>query len=168
MEIREGLPEHRVPEAARDGARDPNIRREGLVEEPRTLQPSDLAALTRVDLAGPFDCEEGWQVEHLTWRGVRLSDVVALAGPRPEAFWIRVTSGEYAVLIALTEADSALLAEELNGEPLSLEHGGPWRLIVPGGTCFTSVKWVDRLELTAEPGEESGEAIARARLRNRR
>lgn len=48
-----------MPEAARDGARDPNIRLEGLVEEPRTLRPGDLASLTRVDLAGPFDCEEG-------------------------------------------------------------------------------------------------------------
>jgi len=40
----------------------------------------------------------------------------------------------------------------------------PWRLVVPGDACFTSVKWVDRIELAAEPGEGSGERIARARL----
>jgi len=37
----------------------------------------------------------------------------------------------------------------------------------PGRECFTSVKWVDRLELTAEAGERTGEHIACSRLRSR-
>src|SRR5581483_10748886 len=100
----------------------------------------------------------------LRWTGVRLPDVLELAGPGRGAEWVRVSSGEYAASLSREEARAAILAERLNGEPLGVEHGGPWRLVVPSASCFTSVKWVDRLEVAAEPGEASGERIARARL----
>jgi DMSO/TMAO reductase YedYZ molybdopterin-dependent catalytic subunit len=66
--------------------------------------------------------------------------------------------------VALADCERAVLAIYLNGRPLEIEHGAPWRLVLPGGSCFTSVKWVERLELAAQPGEQSGRAIARARL----
>jgi DMSO/TMAO reductase YedYZ molybdopterin-dependent catalytic subunit len=68
------------------------------------------------------------------------------------------------VPLLLGDAAAALLCDELNGQPLTAASGAPWRLVVPGGACFTSVKWVSHLELTAEAGEASGERIARARL----
>jgi DMSO/TMAO reductase YedYZ molybdopterin-dependent catalytic subunit len=80
---------------------------------------------------------------------VRLADVVALAGPLPAARYVRVHAGEYIVSVPLDGAGAALLCDELNGRPLPPAHGAPWRLLVPGGACFTSVKWVDRLELAA-------------------
>src|SRR5579875_1271218 len=165
MEQRERLPVHPLPQEVRSHAAVPRLAIDGLVAEPRTLSPDALAALPRATLTEPFACEEGWMVPGLRWEGVRLGDVLALAAPCPEARYVRVCSGEYAVPLALEEARAALLADRLNGAPLPLEHGAPWRLVVPGGRCFTSVKWVTRLELTAEPGEPTGERIARARLR---
>jgi DMSO/TMAO reductase YedYZ molybdopterin-dependent catalytic subunit len=165
MEQRERLPVHPLPPQARSQAAAPRLAIDGLVAMPRSLSPGDLAALPRATLAEPFVCEEGWMVPGLRWEGVRLGDLLALAVPCPEARYVRVCSGEYAVPLALEEARAALLADRLNGAPLPLEHGAPWRLVVPGGRCFTSVKWVTRLELTAEPGEPTGERIARARLR---
>ena len=164
MEQRDNLPTHPVPAAVQARAGGAALRIDGLVAEPRALAAADLAALPRVDLAEPFVCEEGWQVPGLRWRGVRLGDLLALAGPLPAARHVRVHAGEYAVPLALDAAGDALVAEALNGEPLSVEHGAPWRLVVPGGQCFTSVKWVERLELTAEPGPDDGQRIARARL----
>jgi len=140
------------------------LRVEGLVAAPRVLTAADLAALARVDLAEQFVCEEGWQVPGLRWRGVRLGNVLALAEALPAARYVRVYAGAYAVPLPLDAAREALLAEGLNDEPLTVAHGAPWRLVLPGGQCFTSVKWVERLELTAEPGANDGERIARARL----
>jgi len=60
-----------------------------------------------------------------------------------------VGAGSYVMPLALADARAAVLANELDDKPLSLEHGAPWRLVVPGGACYTSVKWVDRLELAA-------------------
>jgi len=114
-----------------------------------------------------FTCEEGWTVPAVRWRGIRLADVVALARPLPSARYVRVHAGNYVILVSLNDARAALLCDEMNSRPLSTAHGAPWRLLVPGGACFTSVKWVDRLEVTSEPGESEGERVARARLCSR-
>jgi Oxidoreductase molybdopterin binding domain len=53
---------------------------------------------------------------------------------------------------------------KLNGEPLTVEHGAPWRLVVSGGPCYANVKWLDHLELAAESGEHTAQRIARGRL----
>ncbi|HZR97075.1 MAG TPA: molybdopterin-dependent oxidoreductase [Chloroflexota bacterium] len=164
MDTREQLPAHPVPAAVQARAGEAALRIDGLVAAPRTLTAADLAALPRADLAEPFVCEEGWQVPGLRWRGVPLGALLALAGPQPAARYVRAYAGEYAVPLPLADAGDALLAETLNDAPLTVEHGAPWRLVVPGGACFTSVKWVERLELTAEPGPNDGERIARARL----
>ncbi len=164
MEIRSRLPEHPIPEGVRRAVQMGRLVVDGLVEQASAFSPADLAGLPRAELTEPFICEEGWQVPRLTWCGVRLLDVLAIAQPRAEAHWLRVSAGEYAVPLSLEEAGQAILADELNGQPLSLSHGGPWRLVMSGAACFSSVKWVDHLELAAEPGEASGEAIARARL----
>jgi DMSO/TMAO reductase YedYZ molybdopterin-dependent catalytic subunit len=90
-------------------------------------------------------------------------DVLALAKPLPTAHYVRVHAGNYVVPLSLAEAEHALLADTLNDQPLAVEHGAPWRLALAGGACFTSVKWVDRLELCAEPGENVGQRVAQRR-----
>ncbi|MDE3078232.1 MAG: molybdopterin-dependent oxidoreductase, partial [Chloroflexota bacterium] len=83
----------------------------------------------------------------------------------PDARYVRAGSGDYVVPVSLERAKQALLCDRLNGQALSVEHGAPWRMVVPGAECFNSVKWVTDLELTAEPGISTGERIARSRLR---
>jgi DMSO/TMAO reductase YedYZ molybdopterin-dependent catalytic subunit len=163
MEIRRTLPEQPVPESARAQSAAPRLVIDGLVERPQTLAPEQLAGLARGNFTESFKCEEGWEVPGLTWEGVKLAEVLRLAGALPEARYVRVGSGEYVVPIALQDAADALLCDRLNGEPLPEKNGAPWRLSVPGGVCFSSVKWVDRLTLAVEPGENTGQRIARSR-----
>jgi DMSO/TMAO reductase YedYZ molybdopterin-dependent catalytic subunit len=163
MEIRHQLPAHEVPAGARERVGSV-LRVGGLVARPLVLEASGLASFRRAEHTEAFTCEEGWSVPGQRWRGIRLRDIVALAGPLPSARYVRVCAGEYAVPVPLEDADRALLCDGLNGQPLTLAHGAPWRLFVPGRQCFTSVKWVDRLEVTADSGPSDGERIARARL----
>ena len=44
--------------------------------------------------------------------------------------------------------EDAILAWEMNGEPLSLAHGGPLRLIVPGYQGVNNIKYIKRLAFT--------------------
>ncbi len=94
----------------------------------------------------------------------RRADILAPAQPLPGARFVRVAAGNYVLPLPLGEAEGAVLCDELNGQPLEVEHGAPWRLIVPGAACYASVKWVDRLELAPDAGEKSAQTIARARL----
>jgi DMSO/TMAO reductase YedYZ molybdopterin-dependent catalytic subunit len=164
MEMCEHLPSHAVAAADRERAARAMLRIDGLVARPLELSRADLSRLPRTVLEEPFTCEEGWSVPGLRWGGVRLAKVLALAEPLPAARYVRAGAGPYVVPVPLAEAAVALLGDELNGEPLSIEHGAPWRLVLPGGACYTSVKWLDRLELTAEPGEHTAQRLAGARL----
>jgi DMSO/TMAO reductase YedYZ molybdopterin-dependent catalytic subunit len=165
VEIRTELPQHPVPEEVRHRAGLGRLHIAGSVRNEVTLSPADLRRLRRTTLSEPFTCEEGWTVPGLNWSGVALADVLATAQPSEQARYVRVWSDAYSVTVSLDEADHTVLCDMLDGKPLSVEHGGPWRLIVRGGQCFSSVKWVDRLELMINPEPGSAETIARQRLR---
>lgn len=167
METLKELPYHEIPVQVTEWVAKPTLRIMGLVAKPQTLSAADLlaarATFTRISFTQDFLCDGKWTVPDQQWSGYRLLDVLGLAKPLPTAKYIRVGSGDYIVPIALEEAEHALLADTLNGEPLTVQHGAPWRLALFGGRCFTSVKWVDRLELTAEPGDNTGVQIVRER-----
>ncbi len=161
-ETRSALPLH--PRAACQ-APPGRLRIDGLVERPLDLSPDDLAALPQQALTDDFTCLEGWTVRDLDWRGVRLEALLELAAPQAEARWVQASAEEFSVPIPLDQARRALVATHLGDQPLSGEHGGPARLVVPGGVCFTSVKWLDRLELRADPGPNTAQSTALGRLR---
>jgi DMSO/TMAO reductase YedYZ molybdopterin-dependent catalytic subunit len=167
MEIRKSLPTHPVPDTAQRLAAAPVLRIDGLVATPQRLEPADLALLRRVNYTADFYCDEQWVAQEQGWGGWRLAEVIQLAGPLPTAQYVRVQAENYAVPLLLTDAEEALLVDTLNGRPLTLEHGAPWRLLLPGGRCYTSVKWVERLELSATRGANPAERLARARQRGR-
>lgn len=158
---------YRVPRQARRHAANPILRVDGLVETPLTLTPGDLADLPRWPYVGGISCIEAGEVPETDWEGVRLSELVAMADPLPDARFVRVSAGPYAVPVSLEEAHKVLLCDRLSDQALTPERGGPWRLAIPGSLYCTSVKWVDRLEITAEPPDNSAERIAQARARAR-
>lgn len=160
MEILTKLPKHDLPPHVGGPI---TLQITGLVATPQQITPPDLAAMPHTDFTDDFLCDGKWTVPDQQWSGPRLLDVIKLAGPSPDAKYIRVGAGDYVIPISFEEAEQALLADTLNGEPLTLEHGAPWRLALFGGRCFTSVKWVDRLELVIEPGENTGIGIVRER-----
>jgi GntR family transcriptional regulator len=156
FEVRPRLPAHPVPPPVRAAVGHDRLEVSGLVARAASLCHADLAPLGRTTLQQPFACDEGWVVPSLRWTGVRLAEVLALAEPLAAARFVRVRAGAYAMPLSLAEVSEALLADELDGEPLALEHGAPWRLVVPGGACHTSVKWVDRLEVVAQANLAAG------------
>ena len=165
MDTRQTLPAHapagdEIHAADEGGA----ICVEGLVAQPQVLSSAALEGLPRTRLTERFTCEEGWSVDGLAWEGFPLAAALALGQPLPEARYVRIYAGPYWVTLPLADCETALLCDRLNGKPLAREHGAPWRLVVPGGACFTSVKWVSALELAAEAGEATAERIARARI----
>ena len=96
--------------------------------------------------------------------GVRLRDVVgALAESVSELVFTGADRGRvpadgaigYQFSLPRAEAmgDEPLLVTELNGEPLSVRHGGPIRLMVPGGYGMKSVKWLEAIHSVEEPFE---------------
>ncbi len=137
---------------------------EGLVARRLELTPADLALLPLADVTDDFRCLEGWSVPGLHWRGVALATLLDAAGVAAQAIHVQASAGVFSTPLTLEQARSALLATHLGDAPLAREHGGPVRLLVPGADCFTSIKWLDRIELSAQPGPDTAREIALGRL----
>ncbi len=98
-----------------------------------------------------------------SWLGAALAELLRAAGPLPEArhvaFVGRDVSPEadppqaYGGSIELRKAlrEEVLLAWEMNGAALEAVHGAPLRVVVPGYIGARSVKWLESIELRAEP-----------------
>ncbi|HSE08016.1 MAG TPA: molybdopterin-dependent oxidoreductase [Nocardioidaceae bacterium] len=112
-----------------------------------SLTREDLEALPQHTAVLPIACVEGWSATG-TWTGVRVRDLVALVDGAPDsAVW--VTSLQQDGPFRETRlpgnfvADGdTLLALRLDGEPLSLDHGYPCRVIAPNRPGVMQTKWV--------------------------
>ena len=139
---------------------------DGLVSRPLTFGYDEIRSMPSTDLTADFKCEEGWEVQGLCWTGVPLDHLIKLAGPLKEARYVAVGSGEFVASLALSDIELAqpLLSYLLDGSPLLWEHGGPLRLVLADGSCYQSVKWVDRLKLAADTRMETAKRVALARI----
>ena len=152
------------------------------VRTPRTIRVGDLKKMGRRDLTMVLQCSGNgrayfphnpsgtqWTVGAagcLTWTGVPLKTVIdQLGGPAAGARFITGTGGEQipagvdpkSVLVErsvpMEAMEDAMLAWDMNGSPISMAHGGPIRLIVPGYTGVNNVKYVKRIALTPEQSD---------------
>ncbi|MDQ6671884.1 MAG: molybdopterin-dependent oxidoreductase, partial [Chloroflexota bacterium] len=81
-----------------------------------------------------------------SWKGVRVSDVLQLAGgPKPSATWVAILAADEftsALPLGAMLDPSSLLVYEMNGEVLPREHGYPLRLLIPNRYGMKNPKWV--------------------------
>jgi len=151
----QGLPVNKTAAAAEvvDAALDPAYRL--VISGPageRALSLAELRALPQHQARLPISCVEGWSAT-ARWRGVRVQDLLALVDAADaEAVLVESLqrSGRYRASrlsgAHIRDADT-LLALELDGEALDLDHGFPARLIAPGRPGVLQTKWVARLVL---------------------
>jgi DMSO/TMAO reductase YedYZ molybdopterin-dependent catalytic subunit len=144
----------------------------GLVNTPLTLTLNDLKKLPQVTLVSVLECAGNgrsfyqprvagaqWQfgsVGNARWTGVRLRDVLARAGLKDGVTQLLmdgadVPMGKMPDFQRTLEVKKAmdpdtLLAWNMNGKPLTAEHGAPLRVIAPGWASDSWVKWLVRLD----------------------
>jgi DMSO/TMAO reductase YedYZ molybdopterin-dependent catalytic subunit len=136
------------------------LRVHGLVEQEVVLTFDDLVALPLIDRYVTIACVSnevgGNLIGNAKWTGVRLADVLDMAGVKAEATQVvpRSVDGWAAGfptswVMAPDEPRDALIAVKMNDVPLPAAHGFPARLIVPGLYGYVSAtKWLSDIELT--------------------
>lgn len=129
----------------------------GAVEHPQTLDWAQLMALPQTKDTSDFHCVTTWSKLDMTFTGVRLADVLALAMPSDEAAHVLFHAYDgYTTNIPLEEAlkPDVLLAHTYEGHDLPIEHGGPVRVITPQLYAWKGAKWVRKIEVLAhdQPG----------------
>jgi hypothetical protein len=125
-----------------------------LVNGDRTaeLSRADLLAMAQHEQELPIACVEGWSASG-RWGGVRVRDLLDLVDV-PRGTDVLVTSlqesGPYTTTVlhaSFADDDRTLLALELEGETLALDHGYPARVIAPNRPGVLQTKWVKRIEV---------------------
>jgi len=123
----------------------------GLVRRPFTLTYDELRAMPPTMLTKDFQCVTGWRVRDVHWTGVNVADLLDRAGVQPTAAAVRFTSfdGVYTESLTLDQArrDDVIVAYDMQGKPLSSDHGGPARLYVAPMYGYKSCKWLDGIEV---------------------
>lgn len=117
------------------------------------LSRADLLAMDLRTEKLPIACVEGW-ASWQTWTGVRLRDLAALAGVDRATVTVESLQPGGRFRLTTHSADAvaderSLLALQVNGEDLSLDHGFPARIIVPGVPGVHQTKWVEILDFEA-------------------
>ena len=120
------------------------------------LSLEQIKSLPHQELVVELKCIEGWsQIVH--WGGVRFQDFVAKYYPELVAHpdqvpyvSIETPDGKYYVGLDMASAlhPQTLLCYEMNGEPLTLEHGAPLRLVTPVKYGIKQIKRIGRISFT--------------------
>ena len=150
-----------------------SLKLDGVVDHPVTLTMEDIKKFPRIRMAGVLECAgsgrhfyqpsvPGMQwtyggVGNAIWGGVRLRDVLKKAGVKPSAQAVLFDGADVPLVkmpdfqrtITASKAlhPDTLLAYEMNGQPLTIEHGFPLRVIAPGWAGDSWVKWLQHIEV---------------------
>jgi DMSO/TMAO reductase YedYZ molybdopterin-dependent catalytic subunit len=137
----------------------------GLITKPLSLTWPEFQALPRVKVFADFHCVTRWSQLGNLWEGVSVHELLKQGGGlRADAQFVIAHGYDAGYTTNLPLADflgeDVLVADRHDGEPLTPEHGGPLRLVVPRLYAWKSAKWLRGLEFVAadQPGtwEQAG------------
>lgn len=126
---------------------------DGLVENPTVLNWEQVSALPQVTDVSDFHCVTTWSKYDCEWSGVAFTTLFELVAPLPVAKFVYFTSYDgYSTNVPLAHCldDDVLLATKFGGEPVSREHGGPARIIIPKLYAWKGAKFVKSITFLAE------------------
>lgn len=124
----------------------------GLVDNPMTLTLDDIKKFETFKEMRTFECISnpvgGTLIGNALWTVIRFADVLEKAGVKPTTKELKLDAFDgysTAVPLELGLNPQSLLAFEMNGEPLPVEHGAPLRVIWPGRYGMKQPKWIERI-----------------------
>ena len=126
----------------------------GLVDRPLSYSLEEFRTLPRVKVYADFHCVTRWSRLDNLWEGVAARELLDRAGVKPEAKFVILHAYDEGWTTNLPVEDflakDALLADMHDGRPISPEHGGPVRGVIPQLYAWKSAKWVRTIELSAD------------------
>ncbi|MBB4264051.1 MULTISPECIES: sulfite oxidase-like oxidoreductase [unclassified Bradyrhizobium] len=125
----------------------------GAIESPVFWTFAEFIAQKQARFTSDIHCVTTWSRYDNEWEGLATRELLAACQPREDARFVTLHSHDgYTTNLALEDfaAEDALLAHSWSGQPLTEEHGGPVRLVVPHLYFWKSAKWLQAIEFLTE------------------
>ncbi len=125
----------------------------GLVENPVTLNWEQFKALPQFKDVSDFHCVTTWSQFDMQFTGISFFTIADLVKPKASASHVFFKSYDgYSTNNPLEVCmdDDVLIAHSWNGKPLTKEHGGPARVIIPKRYAWKGAKWISRIEFLTD------------------
>lgn len=123
----------------------------------KTWNWGEFNTLPKTQVTKDIHCVTSWSKLDTVWEGVLIEYILADAElDRPTDFVLAHCYDNYSTNVPLTDllSGKAMVALSYAGKPLSRDHGGPARLLVPHLYFWKSAKWVNALQFTTR--DEAG------------
>ena len=125
---------------------------DGAVENAVSLSFDEFMALPQADSTSDMHCVTQWSRYENHWRGVPARTLLDLARPKAGARHVVFHAHDgYTTNVRLDQFNQpdVFLVTLWDGKPISRQHGGPVRVMIPRLYLWKSAKWVRRMEFTA-------------------
>ncbi len=125
----------------------------GAVETPTTLSFADLLGLPQREISCDIHCVTSWSRLGMRWGGVPFAAIESLARPKSDVQFVVMECEQgftTSLPIGALRDDDVLVAHSADGQPLSADHGGPVRMLVPKRYFYKSAKWLRGLRFVVE------------------
>ena len=125
----------------------------GAIETPVFWTFDEFIAQKQARFTSDIHCVTTWSRYDNEWEGLATRELLAACQPREDTRFVVLHSYDgYTTNLPLEDfaAEDALLAHSWSGKPLSEEHGGPVRLVVPHLYFWKSAKWLQAIEFLTE------------------
>lgn len=125
----------------------------GEVARPLTLDWDAFNALPQVEDTSDFHCVTTWSKFDCRWGGVAFTELYERVQPLDTAKFVYFTAHDgYTTNVPLAQCldDDVLIATRFEGEPVSREHGGPARVIIPKLYAWKGAKFVKEIHFLPE------------------
>ncbi|MDI7863171.1 sulfite oxidase-like oxidoreductase [Rhizobiaceae bacterium n13] len=129
----------------------------GEVETGATFNWQSFNALPQRKIVSDIHCVTTWSRYDNEWLGVATRDLLDFVIPKSVAHYVVLTSYDgYTTNVPLADfaVENALLAHSWQGLPLTRDHGGPLRLVIPHLYFWKSAKWIHRIDFRTQ--DEAG------------
>ena len=121
----------------------------GAIEHPIFWDFAQFMTQARSTITSDIHCVTTWSRYDNQWEGLLTRDLLTACQPREDARFVVMHSYDgYTTNLPLEDfaAEDAVLAHSWSGKPLTAEHGGPVRLVVPHLYFWKSAKWLQAIE----------------------
>jgi hypothetical protein len=143
------------------------VLRDDYAEAAVELTVAQIKAMPAITMLTELKCIEGWSI-FVQWKGARLADLIAKLGPatrsgrppdvlnRPDDLleYVGLSTPDDAYYVGLDMAAAlhpqTLLCYEMNGAPLTSDHGAPLRLVIPVKYGVKNIKRIGAIRFTSK------------------